>query len=379
MAMIKCTECGREMSDKAASCPNCGCPIEEIIARLEEKKAFGNNNKKKGIIGVVVAIVVVLAIAGGVCAWYFGVKVPRDQAALAYQEYLNEVQVFNDAIKKYNDAIDQYNNKAKEVIAVNDTFDEAINRAQALVDCGDTPFEGAKLTNLSNSIKDARNNKVATPEIKEVDSSIQANIGLEQEKKEVIDAETANLSSGLTKYVDGASDVDAAREALTIPDYSSFVASMEELSKELEDSYTIQKQITAPTEEWVLTRLGRVENIANMAPVTEEHDPNGQLNKAGGYTSTVYFGTPLLETEYLTGYDLIEEGTSGGGAIETYKTEEEANKRNTYLATFDGMGYLSPGSHVVLGTMVIRTSDKLKASQQETITNAIIAAMTSLN
>lgn len=28
MALIKCPECGKEISDKAASCPNCGCPVE---------------------------------------------------------------------------------------------------------------------------------------------------------------------------------------------------------------------------------------------------------------------------------------------------------------------------------------------------------------
>lgn len=33
MAMIKCTECGKEISDKATSCPNCGCPV-----------GFGNPN-----------------------------------------------------------------------------------------------------------------------------------------------------------------------------------------------------------------------------------------------------------------------------------------------------------------------------------------------
>lgn len=27
MAMIKCTECGKEYSDKASACPNCGCPV----------------------------------------------------------------------------------------------------------------------------------------------------------------------------------------------------------------------------------------------------------------------------------------------------------------------------------------------------------------
>ena len=27
MALIKCTECGKEVIDKASSCPNCGCPV----------------------------------------------------------------------------------------------------------------------------------------------------------------------------------------------------------------------------------------------------------------------------------------------------------------------------------------------------------------
>lgn len=30
MALIKCNECGHEVSDKASACPNCGCPIEKV-------------------------------------------------------------------------------------------------------------------------------------------------------------------------------------------------------------------------------------------------------------------------------------------------------------------------------------------------------------
>ena len=30
MALIKCPECGKEFSDKASACPNCGCPTSEI-------------------------------------------------------------------------------------------------------------------------------------------------------------------------------------------------------------------------------------------------------------------------------------------------------------------------------------------------------------
>lgn len=31
MALIKCSECGKEISSKAAACPYCGCPIEATV------------------------------------------------------------------------------------------------------------------------------------------------------------------------------------------------------------------------------------------------------------------------------------------------------------------------------------------------------------
>lgn len=41
MALIKCKDCGHDMSDRASACPNCGCPspisseraVREAIAR----------------------------------------------------------------------------------------------------------------------------------------------------------------------------------------------------------------------------------------------------------------------------------------------------------------------------------------------------------
>lgn len=45
MALIKCPECGKEISDRASTCPNCGCPIEteEKRTKIEiEEKAEQN-------------------------------------------------------------------------------------------------------------------------------------------------------------------------------------------------------------------------------------------------------------------------------------------------------------------------------------------------
>ncbi|RZT02900.1 zinc-ribbon domain-containing protein [Cuneatibacter caecimuris] len=45
MALFKCPECGKEISDRASTCPNCGCPIEteEKRTKIEiEEKAEQN-------------------------------------------------------------------------------------------------------------------------------------------------------------------------------------------------------------------------------------------------------------------------------------------------------------------------------------------------
>lgn len=38
MALVKCPECGKEISDKASACPNCGCPANIIKEKIEFQK-----------------------------------------------------------------------------------------------------------------------------------------------------------------------------------------------------------------------------------------------------------------------------------------------------------------------------------------------------
>lgn len=46
MALLKCPECGHMVSDKAAACPTCGCPIEDIRAAQSENKTEKNTTEK---------------------------------------------------------------------------------------------------------------------------------------------------------------------------------------------------------------------------------------------------------------------------------------------------------------------------------------------
>ena len=76
MALIKCQECGREISDKASSCPGCGAPIEKQDKEIENTKVINsstqnqnlqqNAEKKKesilGIIGLIISFIVCIPI-----------------------------------------------------------------------------------------------------------------------------------------------------------------------------------------------------------------------------------------------------------------------------------------------------------------------------
>ena len=49
MALIKCNECGKKISEKAKTCIHCGCPIEEIKIKekVKSKKPFEELSKEE--------------------------------------------------------------------------------------------------------------------------------------------------------------------------------------------------------------------------------------------------------------------------------------------------------------------------------------------
>lgn len=44
MALIKCSECGKEISDKANSCPNCGCPVSILLNEEDTKSEISKTS-----------------------------------------------------------------------------------------------------------------------------------------------------------------------------------------------------------------------------------------------------------------------------------------------------------------------------------------------
>lgn len=71
MALIKCKECGKEISDQAGTCPNCGCPVNnrsESHVEVSKSKKQLSINAKIAIVGVIIVfalLAIFLATRGG--------------------------------------------------------------------------------------------------------------------------------------------------------------------------------------------------------------------------------------------------------------------------------------------------------------------------
>lgn len=59
MALIKCPECGQEISDKAVTCPKCGCPTSEQKSVIVKKdyKATAKGFTVATIIAIIAVII----------------------------------------------------------------------------------------------------------------------------------------------------------------------------------------------------------------------------------------------------------------------------------------------------------------------------------
>lgn len=155
----------------------------------------------------------------------------------------------------------------------------------------------------------------------------------------------------------------------------SDTATVLDMTEQVAQAVALVKQITAPTEEWVMERLETVESITETQAVTEAMNPDGLLGKEGGYSSCIYFTVAAARPNEVPGNSTVAKGTDAGGAVEVYPSLADAEARVEYLAGFDGT-VLYSGSYAIVGTMVIRTSYKLSNEQQFDLTNAITTALT---
>ncbi|WP_454962225.1 hypothetical protein [Eggerthia catenaformis] len=244
----------------------------------------------------------------------------------------------SDAQKSYDSAVEQYQKREK-------ALDNQVSELNKIIDKGGEPLYQEDLDNALTAVKEVEKERYKIPEMAKEDAEI------EKQAKEI---ESVN--------------------------YDKTITNLKKLGKSLEDSRKKYKLVTNPKEDYIIKKISTVEHVNIVRAVTEDNDPNGKLNKAGGYTATVYFYSDYVSESKLLEKktEVIENGTAGGGSIEVYASVENANKRNEYLASFDGSA-LSTGSHSVFGTCVVRISDKMTATQQKELTKALVDALTKLN
>lgn len=121
MALIKCPECGKEISDKAGKCPYCGYPIEEIESTVEketDKEEVLDNNKethkKKKTLNKKVIITISAIIGAAVIgAGAYMIKTADARMYKQAKQLYNEAD-YKSALEKFK-KIEDYEN-SKELI-----------------------------------------------------------------------------------------------------------------------------------------------------------------------------------------------------------------------------------------------------------------------
>ena len=228
-----------------------------------------------------------------------------------------------------------------KVVALNSELEKAIIDAEKLITENEKAFDENAIGKLETAVSMAKSLKIAIP------------------------VKPKELEEIITEI-----------EKLNNTDYTSQLHEIEDSRKAYEDSVKQFNQVIAPAESFVIDRIQAIDGILGLSAATENNDPNKNLGKQGGYTAHIFFSHNLVNQAEISGNSIIDKVTDCGGSLEVYNTVEEAEKRNSYLSTFDG-GMFASGSHKVVGSIVVRTSKLLKASQQKDLESKLIYSLIS--
>lgn len=131
MAMIKCPECGHDVSDKAPQCPHCGVEIagrnsaEEPSTNAEKQGENGTNGKKKGNNKyLIVALIVAFIVLCGVGYYLFSTTKGSEKELAEYEFAMksNDTTILKHYIETYQDApIDHISSIQQRIIELRKT------------------------------------------------------------------------------------------------------------------------------------------------------------------------------------------------------------------------------------------------------------------
>lgn len=195
MALIKCPECGKEISDKATTCPNCGCPVKESSNMVQTPPVENTHpappvRKKKGH-GCLVCIIIFFALAA-----FVGFMASKSGTATKNKSN-SETEFTKDDAVDIDDKV--WGNVEVAIKANNEivnNFDKAVSGEISLVDYYDYCKEASKVLGGNSTKFPKSDNEGAKSYIQSsTQYVIQVQILSDSVVKYIDKAETKNLSA----------------------------------------------------------------------------------------------------------------------------------------------------------------------------------------
>ncbi len=223
MALINCPECGKEISDQAEVCINCGFQLRPSVPVKTKTKPRGR------IVAIVIAIILVILISGAATLYFMVIK-PNQEYDYAMQvmesgAYEDAVSLFVelDGYKDSGEKIKEAHYKRGMELFANKSYDAALSELQKADDYGDSAVQ---IQNVQKVIDDLNAELKHQEHIQELKDKLFSVKGL------CLADGTYLTSDGLTLVVDGKDENDLMAiwdiytivEKLGLPD--SLVAEM---------------------------------------------------------------------------------------------------------------------------------------------------------
>lgn len=116
MALIKCPECEKDISNKATSCPNCGCPLNNsqtqsttpVLQDGNYKISTQSYNYRKHIPIKIIAIIVCIVVVVCIAIIYFCNKKPSNISDEMYDFGIEALEVIDDYLDNEIDSQTAY-------------------------------------------------------------------------------------------------------------------------------------------------------------------------------------------------------------------------------------------------------------------------------
>lgn len=288
MALIKCTECGKEISDQAVACPECG-----FLIKKEKRKKSG----RKVVLIAIAVIVAILVVLGAIVLIQGNTK---KQEKISYiNKAIEEVEKGKLPSKA------EFNNLLSEYDSLTDNAKEKISNWKVISNLNDIDLD--KVHNISEKISKIKKS-----------SSFKELVELKDE----IDA----LDDNTKKYIDS-SKLDQAMELTDIE--QAALAACKNIKSVMinQDSFEVQ-EITVKND------LDKMNFYWVLVEYSGTNSFGGTLDKTSCFGITSDFEDPFFGMAQIAGYtDYLDSTTSYNEYTKCTKKEEivDSDKITYYL------------------------------------------------